>query len=342
MTAPPAPSLPFPIYQVSQKIPRYLLYSPNVITWLRQNHNILGVLIGSLPQIPQQNVFLGLPLELQPEEARLLVESGLAYIVNDLRWHVQSLAAMTAEQKEGIRADLRREGVRIAEEFESNKKSRTKRALKRIQEQRSDTPAPRSDASLAPGEKKEEEEDNAEVSLFHETTTVSPSPHPSQPTESSPTRRPWSLTPTSSHPLLLSPPPPKANTHPPPPLPSVSPPSYALFTHLHRLGYYLTPGIRFGCHFSVYPGDPLRFHSHFLAMSAGWDEEIGLLELVGGGRLGTGVKKGWLVGGVEEKVEREEGQVGGEGGVEEGGEGEGEGRLDGSRVRTFCIEWGGM
>ena len=70
-------------------------------------------------------------------------------------------------------------------------------------------------------------------------------------------------------------------------------------------------------------------------MSAEWDEEIDLLDLVGGGRLGTGVKKGWLIGGVEKKE-----QVG------EGAEGVGEGARKGvdggAGVRTFCIEWGGM
>lgn len=86
----------------------------------------------------------------------------------------------------------------------------------------------------------------------------------------------------------------------------------------------MSPGIRFGCQFSVYPGDPLRFHSHFLSMSYEWDEEIDLLDLVGGGRLGTGVKKGWLLGGREK-----------EDGVEEDGQ-------TGGRVRTFCLEWGGM
>ena len=66
-------------------------------------------------------------------------------------------------------------------------------------------------------------------------------------------------------------------------------------------------------------------------MSAGWDEEIALLDLVGGGRLGTGVKKGWLVGGVEEKVLGVGGKVR-----------EGEERGGGGKVRTFCVEWGGM
>lgn len=36
-----------------------------------------GCLIGTLPQVPQQNVFLGLPLELMIEEAALLLEKGM-------------------------------------------------------------------------------------------------------------------------------------------------------------------------------------------------------------------------------------------------------------------------
>lgn len=82
------------------------------------------------------------------------------------------------------------------------------------------------------------------------------------------------------------------------------------------------PGLRFGCNYNVYPGDPLRFHSHFLATSFEWDQEIPMLDLIGGGRLGTAVKKGFLIGGEDTEAETE-------------GEW-------GDNVRTFCIEWGGM
>ena len=328
MTAPTAPNLPFPVFQVSQKVDRYLLYDINVITWLRKNHNILGVLIGTLPQIPQQNVFLGLPLELQPEEARLLVESRLAYTVNDLKWHAKDLASETAEQREAFKANLRQEGARIAKDFEGKKKSRTQKALKRIQARHGSAVGQQSN----PGPALEEGEDTSEESLFGESltreTTVTPSPEPSQAAE--PELKPWTVTSTTSY-LLLSPPPDTS----PLDLPKVNPSSYALFKHLHSLGYFLSPGIRFGCQFSVYPGDPLRFHSHFLTMSADWDEEIDLLDLVGGGRLGTGVKKGWLIGGAEQKVRT------GEGGndIRDGEKKDTDG---GARVRTFCIEWGGM
>lgn len=84
-------------------------------------------------------------------------------------------------------------------------------------------------------------------------------------------------------------------------------------------------------------------------MAVDWDEEIDLLDLIGGGRLGTGVKKGWLLGGLEGGDEG----GGGSDGVESGGTSSGSevsvemenGKLtavEKHRVRTFCIEWGGM
>ena len=67
----------------------------------------------------------------------------------------------------------------------------------------------------------------------------------------------------------------------------------------------------------AYPGDPLRFHSHFITRGLGWDEEIDLIDIVGGGRLGTGVKKAWMFGGQPD-------------------------RGDTAETRVFCVEWGGF
>lgn len=107
---------------------------------------------------------------------------------------------------------------------------------------------------------------------------------------------------------------------PPPPLSSLAPvpskTSYPLYKHLHANSYFLSPGLRFGCQFMAYPGDPLRFHSHFVVTGMGWDEEIEMRDIVGGGRLGTGVKKAWMIGG-EDKDKP-------------------------GTVRTFCVEWGGF
>ena len=44
---------------------------------LRERYRIVGALIGCLPRFPRQNIHLGLPLQLMPEEATLLFETGL-------------------------------------------------------------------------------------------------------------------------------------------------------------------------------------------------------------------------------------------------------------------------
>jgi len=330
-TTPSTPPLPLPISRISQNLERYFLYDSTAITFLRREHHILGVLVGTLPQIPQQNVFLGIPLELQPEEARLLVEKGIAYIVDDLQRHKHAYSSMTASKKTTYRNSLRSQGEDVARASAQVKETRSLQALQKAATQRP-TPAEHEPVLLSEND-----------SLF---TPPSPShlPRPPSPAPSHTSTTPWLITPSTSS-LLPLPTPPASplSTYP---LPTVSPPSYALFAHLHTHSYYLSPGLRFGCQFLVYPGDPLRFHSHFLANGLGWDEEIELLDLVGGGRLGTGVKKGWLVGGREEGGGGVvEGRVQEEGGGKEGKGGDDRGNAEGGgagKVRTFCIEWGGM
>ena len=43
---------------------------------VREEHRIVGMLVGSLPRLPRQNVQLSLPLQLSAFETRLLVEKG--------------------------------------------------------------------------------------------------------------------------------------------------------------------------------------------------------------------------------------------------------------------------
>ena len=304
------PGLPFPIFRVSSQVERYLLYDINVITWLRKRHNILGVLIGTLPQTPQQNVFLGLPLELMPEEARLLVEKGLAYPVSDLERHKDGMLRLTIEQRQSFQQGLAREGRAAAQVAEQKKIDETVKAMRKLRIKstpvRDETPDLESRNAEFPVE---DEESN---SLFDSVTSKA------KPEQSSNLHANiWAITPTTSTPPFPNPLR-DSNVS----LPSVKVSSYALFKHLHSKGYFMSPGLRFGCQFTVYPGDPLRYHSHFLAVGVGWDEEFSLLDLVGGGRLGTGVKKGFLIGSPEAAIKGKSSEE--------------------AKVRTFCIEWGGM
>jgi len=427
-----APSYPIPISRLGH---RYYLYDIAHITHLRITHHILGTLVGSLPQSPQQNLFLGLPLELTPEEARLLVAKGVCCIVKDVAAHRTGIAELSADERKSYRNLLQAQGREAAAQAVRRAEYKTESALGRLDEKRREKALKALKKSKESGEPTQEDAsadakllDNEEPgSLFSapaaaagssissptplqlqahgitpttshpplplfpgskiffmpskpsalaSTPAPAPAPTPSPPLHSMPTFNAAALpsflpspAPTPSPPLdytpsfnaaalpsfLPSPPPtppsapiesnpststpePIVSLTPPPPPTSILPPaphSYPLFAHLHSLSYYMSPGLRFGCQYCVYPGDPLRFHSHFLAVGADWDEEMDLLTLVGGGRLGTGVKKGFLLGGVERKA-------GGVAVTAMDGEGEKEREQDGEGVRCFCIEWGGM
>ncbi|KFZ20680.1 hypothetical protein V502_03073 [Pseudogymnoascus sp. VKM F-4520 (FW-2644)] len=298
---------PVPISRIAG---RYLVFDINVVTYLRRTHHICGVLIGSIPQVPQQNVFLGLPVELLPEEARLLVEKEVAYIVDDASQHRETFSTLVGDDRRRYLDSLRSQGRmsrRAAEEVSQKKieKGLAKQALLRASKDTLQSTVSKS--STEPTDVTSFSNSSpSEESLFPD--------HPSLPTASTPSvpsSASYAVTTTTTSSVL-----PLSQGHIQQPDPVV-PASYALFCHLHALDYFMTPGLRFGCDYTVYPGDPLRFHSHFLAVGHDWEEEIPLIDLVGGGRLGTGVKKGFLI----------------------GGEGPGS---QGNTVRPFCIEWGGM
>ena len=345
----PEVSEPFPIFLVAK---RYVLYDINTISYIRRVHHVTGVLIGGLPQAPQQNVFLGIPLELMPEEARLLVEKGAAYVVDDVAAHKNAFIEhnLSADEKKAFLKNIRKQGTEATKLQHKAAVDRKTDALKKIAEKKggdwNDIPEDMFSGSRKPKGKKTRATpghvsgtttpnadgppvvaptigSGANVDADDELLFSAPSnsrPTPAMPDPAHTNKLEADLdalkvTPTTSHPPLRSQPP---SSLPSLPLPDVNS-SYPLFKHLHQRDYFLAPGLRFGCQYMAYPGDPLRFHSHFLCNGMSWDQEFDLLDIVGGGRLGTGVKKGFLIGGNEWK------DVPGE-----------------SEVRSFCIEWGGM
>jgi len=300
---------PIPISKVAG---RYLLFDINVVTYLRRAHNICGVLVGGLPQIPQQNVFLGLPVELLPEEAKVLVEKEVAYLVDDAKWHKETFKTVSGDYRKKYLESLRAQGRKARKIAEGNSQKRAERGLAKqaLLRASKDTPLSKTNDLDISDRGVEDEEQDAGSTLFDTSRAQSPAPSASSTSASAP----YAITPTTSYsPLSL---PQNGFLQEDPPVPA----SYPLFAHLHAKDYFITPGLRFGCDYTVYPGDPLRFHSHFLAVGYEWDQKIPLIDLVGGGRLGTGVKKGFLIGGESPTVHQG----------------------DGESVRTFCIEWGGM
>lgn len=272
-----ASEAPLPV-RIAKIAGRFLVFEPDAAAALRRHANMNGVLVGTAPQQPTQNIFMGLPVELRPEEVSALVQTGAAYVVDAAAAHAASLEDPSArkayvkalqDQKQIARDVLYERAVeKAADVAELVKKSRAK----------SKKPA-------------------------KEVVDAAPPPVPEI--------KHLAVTPTASTDLL-----PQSTTaqHT-----NNEVPDGPLCRHLHAAGYHMTPGLRFGSDYSVYPGDPLRFHAHFMANQYGWDEEVPVLDLVGGGRLATAVKKAFLVGGEQPATADAP-----------------------ATVRTFSIEWAAM
>ncbi|KAK0547748.1 tRNA-splicing endonuclease subunit [Tilletia horrida] len=211
-----------------------LVWNVEDVKLLRTKHNIIGLMTGSLPIAPQQNVFLGLPWQLFPEEVTFLLHSKAIVLIDQSAIEREALLQASTSSASASSATPPSSSPHILTSL---------------------TPAP---------------------------TTLSASFEPYLP----------------STPQSLA--------------------RNAVFTELHSRAYFLSTGLRFGGEFVVYPGDPLRYHSHFstsiLFSSSSRSQDgknktaattaaaektpgasISALDLVASGRLGTAVKKAHLL-----------------------------------------------
>jgi tRNA-splicing endonuclease subunit Sen34 len=208
-----------------------------VIKHIRETHNIVGTPVGTLLQLPTQNVFLGTPFEYSPEEIALLHSRNAITILDGPK-----AARKIRTKSRQYKSSPFRAFVKFPKEW--------RRAGKFLQE-----PSPSHDLPNF-------QSSDQEVSKY---------------------------------------------------IPKTEGVMFRVYQFLNQKGYWLTPGLRFGCEYTAYPGDPLRYHSHFMVHVEKEDEEIEMLTLVGGGRVATQTRKAWMLAGQVQGV-----------------------------VRIFSIEWAGF
>ncbi|KAF1393482.1 hypothetical protein PFLUV_G00016380 [Perca fluviatilis] len=176
---------------------------------------LVGALLGALPRTPRQNVRLGRPLLLLPEEERLLTER-----------HVGPPTATPADNQDG------RVELQVQQYQEAQQRSYEEQSVLALEDRKS--------------------------ALLRAMT--------SSPTESGDESLRCRLAALES---------------------SFSFPRSAMAVQLsyHGQGPTALPSIK------VPPGDPLRFHAHFIAVCVSLDESLSLLDVLAVSRLGSNVKK---------------------------------------------------
>jgi tRNA-splicing endonuclease subunit Sen34 len=250
---------------------RGLIYDLDIVKHLREKYHICGTLIGILPTVPQQNVFMGVPVELMPEDMEYLVkELKVACLVDDVDAHRAAAAGLTRNDIDKISYERDQNHQKQMEIYKENTWQKRKEALER-RRQNGQLDEPPLD------EDRETVLQSMSLNVKSAITFKIPS------STSLATYNPNRFTAGNS--FLVVPP---------------SRGAYHIYRELIGKGYYVSPGLRFGGQFLAYPGDPLRYHSHYIVIGYDWDQDFSVLDIVGGGRLGTSVKKCWVIGALDE------------------------------------------
>ncbi|XP_022594193.1 tRNA-splicing endonuclease subunit Sen34 [Seriola dumerili] len=228
---------------------------------------LVGALLGSLPRTPRQNGRLGRPLLLLPEEERLLSEH-------------QAAAALPASNQDGVGEEI----CQWVEKYrEEQQRSFAEQSVLALEDRKSallqamTSSHTGSHAGLGTSAKALQGRLEALDRSFS-------FPRSAMAVQLSTVRAGLTYCPKDRA-FLQADWPIRAQYNPHCDI------RYQVFRDLSGRGFYLTSAGKFGGDFLVYPGDPLRFHAHFIAVCLSLDEAVSLLDLLSVARLGSNVKK---------------------------------------------------
>ncbi|EGI65192.1 tRNA-splicing endonuclease subunit Sen34 [Acromyrmex echinatior] len=263
----------------------YLILSIFIIDWLklRRDHRIIGELVGSFPKLTRQEIFLGLPLLLLPEEVTLLLEKKIACLVECTNLKTQPDESLNQRFQE-YRDKL------FLEQGNCLKDNRKKQVITSVMDKiiegkkRKMLGLHTSKKNMRkPLDKKMQEAlNNIEIdteSLLEEELAKLPKLKKSDALVQIHTAYPWSNKDDVKIVEWKY------------PLTSDQQLKYKIYKDLWERQYYITSGEKFGGDFLVYPGDPIMFHSQYIIQCKRADEEIPIMDVIAQCRLSCHVRK---------------------------------------------------
>ncbi|KAL0118432.1 hypothetical protein PUN28_009235 [Cardiocondyla obscurior] len=261
----------------------------NVFIWnaddwlkLRRDHRIVGELVGSFSKSTRQEVFLGLPLLLLPEEITLLLEKGIACLVECTSLNIRPDESLSQKFQE-YRNKL---FLEQADCLKDNRKRQITSMMDRIVEGKKrkmlGLHTNKKNMKKPLDRKTQEALDKIEIdtkNLLKEELAKLPELSKNEALVQIHTAYPWSgendvkavewKYPVTSDQQL----------------------KYKVYKDLWEKQYYITSGEKFGGDFLVYPGDPIMFHSQYIVHCKRKDEEISIMEIITQCRLSCHVRK---------------------------------------------------
>ncbi|KAF7304615.1 tRNA-splicing endonuclease subunit Sen34 [Mycena kentingensis (nom. inval.)] len=254
------------------------------IAALRSQHRICGLFTGTLPHLSQQNLFLGVPMVLMPEEVVLLVENDVVVLIDDPKAHIvpsaNQLRRWGTDDKESARLQASQAAAAAKETpalSEEAVRKRKERELKRAAKAKA-----QSDDLLV-----------LQAEPPRPLTPSQPEPQYTVVIPASASSFEWYNDVDCGYTTLVS-----AKEAGIWDYPSTlqERAKCGVFRDLWEQGMFLGIGIKFGGDYLVYPGDPLRYHAHFSAsVLESPTAALTPMEIVAHGRLGTVTKKAHLL-----------------------------------------------
>ncbi|XP_033883855.3 tRNA-splicing endonuclease subunit Sen34-like [Acipenser ruthenus] len=239
-----------------------LLWRSADLRLVRERMGIVGTLVGSLARQPRQNCRLGRPLQLQLEEARLLKDTGRAVLVKGAESECDD-DRVNVEVEESYTKHLQHsyeEQGRLALEEK-------KRVLERVMTERF-----RDDALTDQPIRERLSSLKSSFSFPRSAMMVQLCTARARlgyaPVERDWLAADWTL-----------------------PRDNKQEVRYRVYQDLRQQGYYITSAGKFGGDYLIYPGDPLRFHAHFIAVCVPIKSESPISDFLCLARLGANVKK---------------------------------------------------
>ncbi|BES92471.1 tRNA-splicing endonuclease subunit [Nesidiocoris tenuis] len=232
---------------------------------LRKEHRIVGNLIGSLANIPRQDVVRGMPMVLLPEEVTLLLEKNIAVL---MKVSDETEPDAKKEEYKQYLEKVQKEQLGV---YERKRMLEVKGLIDRIVEGKKRKMA-RGEAIAPVDEESIYEAEMARMKKLEGGVFVQ-----------IPTANPW-----LKETMLCQ-------GEWPYPKTAFETLKYRVFKDLWEKGLYLTNGSKFGGHFLAYPGDPLKFHAFYVVVVHLPENSISPLDLVRHARLGTHTKKTFVI-----------------------------------------------
>ncbi|OUM55180.1 hypothetical protein BVG19_g4670 [[Candida] boidinii] len=277
---------------INNKIPivishdKAFLFDLSHIEQIRREYGIIGVLSGTLPIAPQQNILLGLPLLLSIDEVLYLIMNDVCYLINnkvliedkyfDSMNYNEKLKLETSyrdliSRKIEIRSlnylnNLKNRGIDIDKLQVKNSNSKSDKTGYYVETLNS---TDNSFSNKIENSQDYEVQKNLLANFIGKLINTN-------------NKNNKSIRMNKKFKILLN--------------------DFLVFNYLKQnYNQCLLPGIRFGGKYVSYPGDILKYHSHFIVNTRDYyKEDINLFTLSNGGRLATGVKKLWLISGMKE------------------------------------------